>query len=69
MRSSTRLDTICSQPLLPEFPDLSTLCLFIGHPRSGHTLGGALLDAHPNAVIAQKLDVLGLVLDGLSGPA
>jgi hypothetical protein len=68
MRSSARPDTTSSQPLLPEFSDLSTLCLFIGHPRSGHTLVGALLDAHPNAVIAQKLDVLGLVLEGLSGP-
>ncbi|MCA9650401.1 MAG: sulfotransferase [Myxococcales bacterium] len=43
------------------YPQLETLCLFVGHPRSGHTLVGAMLDAHPDVVIAQKLDVLRLV--------
>jgi hypothetical protein len=39
--------------------DLSALrrfVLFVGYPRSGHTLLGALLDTHPNVVIAQELD-------------
>ncbi|UUY05677.1 sulfotransferase [Svornostia abyssi] len=39
---------------------------FIGWPRSGHTLVGALLDAHPDAVIAQELDALHLVAQGLT---
>jgi hypothetical protein len=30
-------------------------CFFIGHPRSGHSLIGSLLDAHPDAVIAHEL--------------
>lgn len=46
--------------VVPEHPDLAMLCLFVGHPRSGHTLVGALLDAHPDVVLAQKLDVLRL---------
>jgi len=40
------------------FDDLKTFCMFLGYPRSGHSLVGALLDAHPDIVIAQELDVL-----------
>ena len=43
------------------FRDVETICLFIGYPRSGHTLIGSLLDAHPNAVIAHELDFLRFV--------
>ena len=32
--------------------------MFVGYPRSGHSLVGALLDAHPEIVIAHELDVL-----------
>jgi hypothetical protein len=32
--------------------------MFLGSPRSGSTLLGSLVDAHPNAVIATELDVL-----------
>jgi hypothetical protein len=35
-----------------------TLCLFIGYPRSGHSLVGSLLDAHPQMAIAHELDAL-----------
>jgi hypothetical protein len=31
---------------------------FIGYPRSGHSLVGSLLDAHPDIVIAHELDAL-----------
>jgi hypothetical protein len=48
------------------FRDLETFCLFIGYPRSGHTLIGSLLDAHPNAVIADELDVLRFIQAGFS---
>lgn len=40
------------------FRDVETFCLFIGHPRSGHTLVGTLLNAHPDVVIAHELDAL-----------
>lgn len=39
---------------------------FVGFPRSGHSLIGSLLDAHPNAVIAHELDALGLFAKGVS---
>ena len=32
--------------------------MFIGYPRSGHTLVRSLLDAHPNAIVANELDVI-----------
>ena len=40
------------------FKSVQTYCLFIGYPRSGHSLVGSLLDAHPNVVIAHELDTL-----------
>lgn len=39
--------------------------MFIGYPRSGHTLVGALLDAHPNAVVAHELDALDYIRKGV----
>jgi len=40
------------------FRDVETICIFVGHVKSGGTLIGALLDAHPNAVLADEIDVL-----------
>lgn len=40
---------------------------FAGFPRSGHSLVGSLLDAHPSAVVSHELDVMGLLRRGLSG--
>jgi len=40
--------------------------MFIGYPRSGHSLIGSLLDAHPDAVIAHELDALAYVRQGMS---
>ena len=40
------------------FADVDTLCLFIGQVKSGGTLLGALLDAHPHVVLADEIDVL-----------
>jgi hypothetical protein len=37
---------------------VQTLCLFIGYQRSGHSLVGSLLDAHPQMAIAHELDAL-----------
>lgn len=40
------------------FDQIETYCMFIGYARSGHSLIGALLNAHPDAVIAHELDAL-----------
>jgi len=37
------------------FEDVEAYCFFIGYPRSGHSMIGAFLDAHPQAVIAQEM--------------
>lgn len=37
---------------------------FVGFPRSGHSLIGSLLDAHPRAVISHELDAMGLLKKG-----
>ena len=38
---------------------------FAGFPRSGHSLVGSLLDAHPDALISHELDIMGLVSKGV----
>jgi hypothetical protein len=48
------------------FKDLETFCMFIGFPRSGHTLTGFLLDAHPNMIVARELHVLKHIYAGFS---
>jgi len=37
---------------------VSTYCLFLGHARSGHSVVGALLDAHRQIVISDEFDAL-----------
>jgi len=44
------------------YGDLHAFCLFIGYPKSGHSLVGALLDAHPDMVIARAVNPLALVV-------
>jgi hypothetical protein len=48
------------------FDEVSLYCFFLGSPRSGHSLLGSLLDAHPMIVIAHELDALPLVDAGFS---
>jgi hypothetical protein len=36
------------------FADVHAFCLFVGYSRSGHSLVGALLDAHPGITIAES---------------
>lgn len=46
--------------------EVSTYCLFIGHARSGHSVVGAFLDAHPQIVISDELDALRYLRAGFS---
>ena len=46
-------------------PRPDTFVQFAGFPRSGHSLIGALLDAHPNAGVAHELDAMGLFAKGV----
>ena len=47
------------------FDDIAAYCMFIGYARSGHSLIGALLDAHPNVIIADQLDALESIQAGV----
>jgi hypothetical protein len=46
--------------------EVRTYCLFIGHARSGHSIVGALLDAHPAAVVSDELDAVRYFRRGFS---
>jgi hypothetical protein len=46
------------------FRDVERFCFFIGYSRSGHTLVGTMLNAHPEVVIAHELDAVTFVRHG-----
>jgi hypothetical protein len=48
----------------PAFAGVERFCLFVGYPRSGHSLAGAMLNAHRDAVIAHELDAQAVILAG-----
>lgn len=37
------------------YREVDTYCLFIGYPRSGHSVVGSFLDAHPDMLFAHQL--------------
>lgn len=49
-----------------DYNEIEYYCMFIGYPRSGHTLVGSLLDAHPDVVISHELDALRFLRAGFS---
>jgi len=46
--------------------DVEAFVMFVGYPRTGHTLICAALDAHPEIVLANELDALAYVKRGVS---
>lgn len=46
------------------FENLERFCFFLGYPRSGHTLLGSLLNAHPEMLIAHEVNILRYVRHG-----
>ncbi|MFW6087995.1 MAG: sulfotransferase, partial [Myxococcota bacterium] len=47
-----------------DFAQVEAFCLFIGYPRSGHSLIGSLLTGHPECVISHELNALAYVRRG-----
>ena len=48
------------------FKSVERYCMFIGYTRSGHSLVGSLLDAHPNIIIGHELNALKLFERGVN---
>lgn len=48
-----------------DYAHLRYYCMFVGYPRSGHSIVGSMLDAHPNMVVAQELDALRCLAAGM----
>jgi hypothetical protein len=48
------------------FKQVETFLIFIGYPRSGHSLIGSFLDAHPNMVISNQLNALSFFIHNYS---
>jgi hypothetical protein len=47
-----------------DFAQVEQFVLFSGYPRSGHSLVGALMDAHPQMIISHELDAMEMVIQG-----
>lgn len=48
------------------FRNVETCCLFIGHTKSGNSMIGSLLDAHPQIILADEVHALRFVEAGFS---
>ena len=51
---------------LPDLENLHAFCMFVGYPRSGHSIVGALLDAHQDVLIAHELDSMRYIEEGFT---
>ena len=47
-----------AEKLLKLYDGVETFVMFIGYPRSSHSLVGAILDAHPEIIIPHQYDVI-----------
>jgi hypothetical protein len=60
-----RLSSLLAVRTHPDrFRDVRTFCLFIGHNKSGTSLLGSLLDAHPEIILADEVGALNYLLAG-----
>jgi hypothetical protein len=44
--------------------DVNSFCLFIGYARSGSSAIGAIVDAHPNAIISHEINFISMIKKG-----
>jgi hypothetical protein len=49
-----------------QFADVRTYCMFVGHNKSGVSMIGSLLDAHPEVILSDEADALEYVRAGFS---
>lgn len=48
-----------------DFDDVEAFLLFAGYPRSGHSVVGACINAHPDAVVSHELDAAAQIERGV----
>lgn len=60
------LSTLSAWRERERYDGVRTFCLLIGHTKSGGSLLGALLDAHPGAVLADEVDALAYFSEGFT---
>lgn len=48
------------------FTDVKVYCVFVGHARSGGSIVGALIDAHPHAIVSDEVDALQYIPTGFA---
>ena len=60
-RVSTRIASVQYPDM---FKDVRTFVFFIGHNKSGTSMVGSLLDAHPNAILSDEVGALDLLNSG-----
>jgi hypothetical protein len=58
------ISTVDARRHRDELAGVATFVTFLGHARSGHSIVGALLDAHPQIVLSDELDALKYVAAG-----
>jgi hypothetical protein len=72
LKISTRYDRWTMPSALPRhealFAGVQNYVLFVGHPRSGHSVVGSTIDAHSNAFISHRLDSLKYLQAGQTLP-
>ena len=47
-----------AEKLFKAYDEVETFVMFIGYPRSSHSLVGAILDAHPEIIIPHEFNLL-----------
>lgn len=58
------ISTIDARRQAADLGGVRTFVVFLGHARSGHSIVGALLDAHPQIALSDELDALRYVAAG-----
>ncbi|XP_078342568.1 uncharacterized protein LOC144628340 [Oculina patagonica] len=53
-----KTSSINAEKLFKLYDGVETFVMFIGYPRSSHSLVGAILDAHPEIIIPHEYDVI-----------
>lgn len=63
------IESIGGSKYKSDFEGVHSFCLFIGHGRTGSSLIGSLIDAHPNIIIAHELNPYDSIIEDISKEA